>query len=49
MQVEELIPFKSSIDQAISSLYFCRIFNCLCSSCSVNVVDIIIGFVVSFL
>ena len=47
MQIEGLIPFKSSIDQAIASLYFLRISNSLCSSCSVNTADIITGFAFS--
>ena len=44
MQIEELIPFKSSIDQAITFLYFLIISNSFCSSYSVNVVDIITCF-----
>ena len=44
MQIEGLIPFKSSIDQAIAFLYFLRIFNSFCSSCSVNAADMITGF-----
>ena len=44
MQIEGLIHFKSSIDQAIASLQFLRISNSFCSSCSVNAADIIIGF-----
>ena len=47
MQIEGLIPLRSSIDQAIVSLYFLRIFNNLCSSFSVNAADIITGFAVS--
>ena len=47
MEVEGLIPLRSSIDQAIASLYFLRIFNSLCSSFSVNAADIIIGFAFS--
>ena len=43
MQIEGLIPFKFSIDQAIDSLYFLRISSSLCSSCSINATDIIIG------
>ena len=47
MQIEGLMPFKSSIDQAIASLYFLRISSSLCYSSSVNVADIIIGFAFS--
>ena len=44
MRIEGLIPFKSSIDQGIASLYFLRISNNFCSSSSVNEVEIITGF-----
>ena len=44
MQIEGLIPFKSSIDQAITSLYFLRISNSFCSSCLVNAAEIITSF-----
>ena len=44
MQIKGLIPFKSSIDQAIASFYFLRISNNLCSSSSVNEAKIITGF-----
>ena len=47
MQIQGLIPFKSSIDQAIASLYFLRIYNSFCSSSLVNVVEIILGLAVS--
>ena len=47
MQIKGLIPFKSSIDQAIASLYFMRISNSLCPSSSFNAADIIIGFTFS--
>ena len=47
MQMERLIPFKSSIDQAIASLYFLRVSSSLCSSDSVNAAEIIIGFALS--
>ena len=43
MQIEGLIPFKSSIDRAIASLEFLIIFNIFCSSFSVNAADIITG------
>ena len=43
MKIEGPIPFKSSTDQAIASLYFMRISSSLCSSSTVNLVDIIIG------
>ena len=46
MQMEGLIPFKSSIDQAIASLYFLRVSSSFCSSNSVNAAKIIIGFVI---
>ena len=44
MQIEGLILFKSSIDQAIASLYSLRFFNSFCSSSSVNVAKIITCF-----
>ena len=44
MQIEGLIPFKSSTDQAIASLYFLRISNSFCSLSSINAADIITGF-----
>ena len=44
MQIEGLIPFKSCIDQAITSLYFLKISSRCCSSSLVNADDIIIGF-----
>ena len=44
MQIEGLIPFRSSIDQAIASLYFLRIYKSLCYSFSVNLADMITGF-----
>ena len=47
MQIEGLIPFKSSTDKAIASLYFLRISNSFCSSSTVNAVDIITGFAFS--
>ena len=47
MQIEGLIPFKSSTNQAIASLYFLRISNSLCSSSTVNAADIITGFAFS--
>ena len=47
MQIEGLIPFKSSIDQAIASLYFLRIFNSFSSSSSVNAAEITTGFAFS--
>ena len=47
MQIEGLIPFKSSIDQAIASLYFPRISNNCCSSSSINAADIITSFAFS--
>ena len=47
MQIEGLIHFKSSTDQAIASLYFLRISINLCSSNSVNAADVITGFAFS--
>ena len=44
MHIEGLIPFKSSIDQAITSLYFPRVSNSFCSSSLVSQVEIITGF-----
>ena len=44
MQIEGLIPFRSSIDQAIASLYFFRICNDLRSLFSDNSADMITGF-----
>ena len=44
MKIEGLIPFKSSIDQAIASLYFMRISSSFCSLCSVKSADMITGF-----
>ena len=43
MQIEGLIPFKSSTDQAIASLYFMRIFIYFSSFSSVKFASIIIG------
>ena len=47
MQIKGLITFKYSIDQEIAPLYFLRISNSFCSSCSVNVAEIITGFAFS--
>ena len=44
MQIKGLIPFKSSIDQAIVSLYFLRVSSSFCSSGSINATEIITGF-----
>ena len=41
MQIEGLIPFKSSTDQAIASLYFLRISNSFCFLYFVKSVDMI--------
>ena len=43
MQIEGLIPFKTSIDEVIAYLYFLRIASSFYSSCSVNAADIITG------
>ena len=47
MQIEGLIPFKSSTDQAIASMYFLRISNSFCYSSSFNVAEIVTGFAFS--
>ena len=47
IQIERLIPFKSSIDQAIASLYFLRVSSSFCSSSLVNPTEMIIGFLFS--
>ena len=47
MKIEGLIPFKSSIDQEIASLYLMRISNSLCSSSSFNAANIITCFAFS--
>ena len=44
MQIEGLIPFKSSTNQEIASLYFLRISSIFYSPSSFNAFDIIIGF-----
>ena len=44
MQIDGLILFKSSTNQAIASLYFLRISTSLCSLYSVKSVAIITGF-----
>ena len=44
MQIEGPIPFKSSTDQAIASLYLLRISSSFCSSSTTNAADIITGF-----
>ena len=43
MQIEGLIHFKSSTEQAIASLYFLRIFISFSSLSSVNSIAIITG------
>ena len=45
--MEGLIPFKSSIDQKIASLYFMRVSSSFCSLDSVNPVEIITAFTLS--
>ena len=42
MQIEGLIPFKSSTNQAMTSLYFLRISICLCSFSTVKSTSMII-------
>ena len=44
MQIDGLVPFKSSTDQAIASLYFLRISISFFSLSSVKSVAIITGF-----
>ena len=44
MQIQGLIPLKSSTDQAIASLYFPIISNSLCSLCYVKSANKITGF-----
>ena len=43
MQIEELIPFKSSTFQAMASLYFLRIFNSFNYFSSIKLAAMIIG------
>ena len=43
MQMEGLVPFKSSIDQTIASLYCLRISSSLCSLCFVKSANMITG------
>ena len=47
MQIEGLIPFKSSIDQTIASLYFLRVIKSFCSSGLINTTEIITYFAFS--
>ena len=47
MQIDGLIPFKSSTYQAIASLYLLRISTSLCSLSFVKSAAIIIGFDIS--
>ena len=44
--MEGPIPFKSSIDYAITSLYFLRVSSSFYSLDSVNVAEIITGFAI---
>ena len=44
MQIEGLIPFKSSTDQAMASLYFLRIRSSFYSFSSVKLAAMITGF-----
>ena len=41
MKIEGLIPFKSSIDMAMASLYFMRILISLCSFSTIKTAAII--------
>ena len=47
MQIEGLVPFKSSTDQSIASLYYLRISSRFCSSSIVNAANIITCFTFS--
>ena len=49
MQIEGVIPFKSSIDQAMAFLYFLRIMINLCSFSFIKLVAMIIGCALSTL
>ena len=49
MQIDGLVPFKSSIDQAIASLYFLRISISFFSLSSVKSVAIITGLIFQLL
>ena len=44
IQIEGLIPFRSSIDYVIAFLQFLRISSSFCSSRSVNLDEMMIGF-----
>ena len=44
MQIEGLIPFKSSTDQEMASLYFLRICSSFCSFSSIKFEAMITGF-----
>ena len=43
MHIEGLIPFKSSTDQAMASLYFLRILSSFCSFSTIKSAAIITG------
>ena len=47
IQIEGLIPFRSSIDQAIAFLYFLRISNSFFSASLVNPAEMMTGFAFS--
>ena len=47
MQIKGVIPFKSSTEKAIASLYFLIISSGFCSSSTVHATNIIIGFTFS--
>ena len=47
MQIDGLIPFKSSIDQAMASLYFLRILISLCSISTIKSAAMITGYALS--
>ena len=47
MQIEGLIPFKSSTDQAMTSIYFMRIPISFCSLSTVKLAAMITGYALS--
>ena len=49
MQIERLIPFKSSTDQAMNFLYFLRIRSSFCSFSSIKLASMITSFDFFFL
>ena len=47
MQIDGLVPFKSSIDQAMASLYFLRILISFCSISTIKSVAMIKSYALS--